>query len=131
MVSDPSVGGPRRPVVLLIDDEHLLVRSLRRHLGRYFDVVPAESVAEACERLAARNYDAILCDVMMPNGGAQRVYGTACKDKPELGPRFIFMTGGAFEREARSFLRGLPNRVVPKPLDLPLVVAAIREIAAG
>ena len=61
---EASQKGP--PVVLLVDDEPLILESLGQELGAMCRLYTASSAAEAELRLAARRYDAIVCDHMLP-----------------------------------------------------------------
>ncbi|MEO0321514.1 MAG: response regulator [Myxococcota bacterium] len=124
--ADSASGG--RAKVLVIDDEHLVGRSISRALRRH-DVDVLSSGGEAIERLNApggAGYDLVFCDLMMPEVSGMEVYEAINADKPALAERFVFMTGGAFTPRARAFLEQVPNRCIDKPFDLTL----LREIAA-
>ncbi|HZZ18097.1 MAG TPA: response regulator [Opitutaceae bacterium] len=54
------------PVVLLVDDEPALLDAMSEELKSSFRIYTASSAAEADLRLAARHYDAIVCDHMLP-----------------------------------------------------------------
>ncbi len=54
------------PVVLLVDDEPLLLDSLGQELKDSCRLFTASSAAEADLRLAARRYDVVVCDHMLP-----------------------------------------------------------------
>lgn len=56
----------RRPVVMLLDDEAELRMVMTRMLEDQFEVEGAASVEEARMLLAARKFDALVCDHMMP-----------------------------------------------------------------
>ncbi|MGA2690816.1 MAG: response regulator [Opitutaceae bacterium] len=59
--------GPRSlPVVLIVDDEPLLLDTLGQELEGHCKLFTAASAAEAELRLAARRYDVIVCDHMLP-----------------------------------------------------------------
>ena len=45
------------------------------------------------------------------------VYQRAVEARPELGARFVFLTGGTFDDVVRAFLLGVPNGLVEKPFD--------------
>ncbi|MCK5800378.1 MAG: PilZ domain-containing protein [Deltaproteobacteria bacterium] len=120
-----------RARLLIVDDEVLLLRSLKRHLQRFFEVVTAEGVVQALEEIEKQPPDVVLCDVMMPDGGGRAVYEGAVAHHEALGSRFIFMTGGTFERQASEFLDTQPNLVVRKPLDLNLVAERLSDLAEG
>lgn len=61
-----SDSAPRRPVVLLLDDETQLTTVMMRVLEREFEIEPAANVDEARLLLATRKFDAIVADHMMP-----------------------------------------------------------------
>lgn len=54
------------PVVLLVDDEPLLLQTLSEELKETCRLYTATSAADADLRLAARRYDVIVCDHMLP-----------------------------------------------------------------
>lgn len=56
----------KKPVVLLLDDEAELRLVMTRMLGDQFEVEGASNVSEARLLLASRNFDALVCDHMMP-----------------------------------------------------------------
>ncbi|CAI8909240.1 Regulator of RpoS [Pseudomonas sp. IT-P74] len=59
---------PRRPKVLLVDDEESILSSLRRLLrGQPYDVLLAGSGAQALEIMAQQPVDLVMSDARMPN----------------------------------------------------------------
>jgi PAS domain S-box-containing protein len=102
--------------VLVIDDEALLARVIASHLSDEHDVMIARSGREAIDRLRQdEDFDAILCDLMMPDLTGQDVYEELARDRADLCSRIIFMTGGAFTPQMRKFLDGIPNAQLDKP----------------
>ena len=65
-MAEPGPTQPALPVVLLVDDEALLLDSLGQELQGTCRVYTATSAAEADLKLAARHYDVIVCDHMLP-----------------------------------------------------------------
>jgi two-component system response regulator HupR/HoxA len=55
-----------QPIVLLVDDEAKLIDAIGQELRETFRVYTAASAAEAEVLLAARRYDVIVCDHMLP-----------------------------------------------------------------
>nr|MCH9685775.1 response regulator [Deltaproteobacteria bacterium] len=116
------IASPRRPQtvapgplrVLVIDDEPLLGKSLRRALPDH-DVVVTEDPAHGLELCGTTDFDVIICDLMMPVIGGQDVYEHLQEHAPELAARVIFMTGGAFTPSAQRFIRTVDNIVLTKP----------------
>jgi PAS domain S-box-containing protein len=128
----PPVAAPARPRVLVVDDEPLVGRSLARLLRTTHDVTVLESAAEAHRRLAAgERWDAVLCDLMMPELSGMDLEERLRADAPDVLPRIVYMTGGAFTDRARAFLAaGRP--CIEKPVEPAALRAAIAaRIGAG
>lgn len=122
----PPSGPPLR--ILVVDDEVTLIRAYRRLLGRSHQVVASSGGEEALSILASdRNFDLILCDLMMPGTDGIDVYETLERLHPELIERLVFVTGGPTSARAQSFLRR-PGIVF---LDKPLSSAALAEFIAS
>ena len=106
----------KKPRVLFVDDEKNLARLFEHTLGDTFEVVVETSGLAAAERLEADpGFDAVVCDLMMPGVDGVEVFERARRAHPELAERFVFTTGGAFTRRARSFLDTVQNPCVEKP----------------
>ncbi|HEY0841122.1 MAG TPA: ATP-binding protein, partial [Vulgatibacter sp.] len=100
-----SIEPGRRGRILVVDDEPMLLAALRRILAADHDVVECASAREAIDRiLSGESYDAVLCDLMMPELTGMDLYEMMAGVSPELADRVIFMTGGGFTGRARSFL---------------------------
>jgi signal transduction histidine kinase len=132
---------PRRPAevpvvsararVVVIDDEPLVGRSIRRAL-RGHEVRIFSSGQEAIDELCSDEpFDLIFCDLMMPELSGMEVYGTVCARRPDLASRFVFMTGGAFTMQAREFLRATPRVCLEKPFELDQIRELVRDLAGA
>ncbi len=129
-----SEGKPRarRARVLIVDDEPLVGVALSRVLGNDHDVVAVTRAAEALARIdRGERYDAILCDLMMPEVTGMELHRELTARHPDASRRVVFVTGGAFTPEARAFLDRVPNPRVDKPVDRANLEAAIRLVAGG
>ncbi len=126
--SGPRVPSRRRRV-LLVDDERAVRAALQRLLSRYHHVETAGGVDEALTALAREPYDLVLCDVVMPDGGGERVYRAVAARDPEQARRIVFVTGGAPDEATRRFLAAQPQPVLDKPVDLATLEAVARTIA--
>jgi DNA-binding NtrC family response regulator len=60
----------------------------------------------------------ILCDVMMPEMTGMDLHEALRRRAPDVLPRIVFMTGGAFTDRAREFLQSVGITRIDKPLDL-------------
>jgi CheY-like chemotaxis protein len=107
-----------RPRVLVIDDEPMLRSLVGKLLFSRFRVMSVESVRLALIELnASRDYDAVLCDLMMPGESGMDFYAVLRRLYPELVERVGFITGGALTPDTLSFLESSGRPVLSKPFD--------------
>lgn len=89
------------------------------------------SIQSAFERMRSSGpFDAVLCDLIMPDGGGPRLAEMLGDEDPELLKRTIFITGGAVGDDARAWIGSSPNRVLYKPICSPTLRQAILEAAS-
>jgi signal transduction histidine kinase/CheY-like chemotaxis protein len=130
-ISIPPARAPRGRV-LVVDDEPVLAAALGRSLEPEFEVEVLGNGREALERLRRDPpFDAVLCDLIMPEMTGMDVHEALSETDPELASRIIFMTGGTFTRRARDFLASIPNPALDKPFDLEMLEALLRTRTAG
>lgn len=122
----PTSAKTRRARVLIIDDEPLVARSIQRML-REHELVAVHSAREALETLERFEPDLVLCDLMMPEMSGMDFHGELRKQHPELLPRLVFLTGGAFTESAARFLEEHRPRFMTKPVDPEELRALVRE----
>jgi PAS domain S-box-containing protein len=119
---------PPRGRVLIIDDDPLVGRSMARLLQSAHEVTVCTSPGEALSRLeGGERWDAILCDLMMPELSGMDVEERLQKSAPDVLPRIVYLTGGAFTDRARKFLaEGRP--FLEKPVEAPALRARVAEL---
>lgn len=123
----PRVGGSRRLRVLLIDDEPLVLRSLRRMLNEH-QVDTAQSGTDALALLRqGKEYDLIFCDLMMPEMDGTAVFAELSRRMPELVDRIVFCSGGAFTTRTKQFLEQTTRPLVEKPLTRELFERVVAQ----
>jgi CheY-like chemotaxis protein len=100
----PPAGVPvvtDRPSLLLADDDPLLLEAAA---GLFHDsgyaVTTVESGGEACIRLEMRDFDAIVLDWHMHDGGGGDVYEWILEHKPALAARVVFLSESAADDSA-------------------------------
>ena len=130
--SAPSSGSARGRV-LVIDDDAAVGRTLRHALEEdHHQVTVVTSGAEALAALRSGpgegNFDAILCDLLMPGMTGTELYGVALRELPALAPRFIFMSGGYWAEGEASPLGHQP--VLEKPFNLEQVRNVLRDVVS-
>jgi CheY-like chemotaxis protein len=116
---------------LIIDDEEVVVRALTRVLRAKHDVQGVTRARDGLALLADGNdYDAILCDLMMPDMSGMEFTRRLETDWPQLRARLLLMTGGVFSQDARVFVDGLDRPPLDKPLEFTEIFAFIAEQVA-
>jgi PAS domain S-box-containing protein len=118
--------------ILLIDDEPAVGRALGMLLAPETEVVAVHRAEDALARLAGgERYDAIVCDLMMPEISGIELYDRLAGVAPECRSQVIFMTGGAFTPQAREFLAKLEQPHLEKPFSesqLRRAIESVRQI---
>jgi CheY-like chemotaxis protein len=90
--------------ILVIDDEVQVGRAVVALLSPEHDVFAVTRARAALEQLAMDDaFDVILCDLMMPEMNGMELYDRLPAHYRE---RLVFVTGGAFTPQARTFLVG-------------------------
>ncbi|HTN52511.1 MAG TPA: MEDS domain-containing protein [Anaeromyxobacter sp.] len=124
----PAPAPPRRARVLVIDDEPLVARSLARLLGKAHEVTTLSAAAEVLRRARdGETWDVVLCDLMMPGMSGMDLEAELATARPDLLPRILYLTGGAFTERSRAFLAaGRPH--LGKPVDAAELRAAVDQV---
>ncbi|HWB80203.1 MAG TPA: response regulator [Nannocystaceae bacterium] len=118
----------RRGRVLIVDDEEAVATTMGRALAASHDVALAHDGAEALARIMAGEvYDVILCDLMMPVLTGMELHAQLAMKSPEHATRIVFVTGGAFTAEARTFLEHSENLQLEKPFDVKTLRRVVDE----
>ena len=118
----PAPKPSARLRILLVDDEPLVARALAGML-REFEVVIAHSVEEALARVADRPFDAILCDLNMPDVPGRVLHARL---DPVHRARLAFMTGGVHSEADRRLIVEMGRA----PLDKPFLREEVLETVA-
>jgi CheY-like chemotaxis protein len=104
--------------VLVIDDDQTMGNAIQLVLGEDHEVDVLTSARSALDSLrAGASYDAIVCDVMMPEMSGVDFHSELMSTQPELAARIIFLSGGAFTSHTQESLDRLPNPCLDKPFD--------------
>jgi CheY-like chemotaxis protein len=123
-----SVKPARAGRVLVVDDEAAVGRTIQRLLAERHDVVVLTSGQDAIAMLAGgAEFDVVLCDISMPEVTGIDVYQRVMAARPEMGERFVFMTGGTFTARMREFFETSTHERIDKPFDLDVLRAIVGD----
>lgn len=130
----PTEPSPR-PRVLAVEDNTEFAQMLCDNLtARGFDTETAPNGVEGLKKIMAGDFDAILCDVMMPHMPGPMFYLAVQKAKPHLAARFIFMTGFGNDPKVEEFVRQSGRASLWKPFspaELHAQIERLLKVRAG
>ncbi|MBL8620376.1 MAG: response regulator [Myxococcales bacterium] len=117
--------------VLAIDDEPWFEDLLVRVLRRQADVTFVTSIDAAAPLVVAGAIDVIVCDLNLPGGGAPAVERLVARSHPDLVPRIVYITGGAYSSDLDAFSSRVSARLVAKPFAPAALTAAVAQAAGA
>jgi PAS domain S-box-containing protein len=126
----PMSDAPRGRV-LIIDDEVGVGNTLRLVLQGEHDIQLATGAEEALQLIAATDFDAIICDLMMPIMTGMDLHETVRRTYPGLEQRMVFMTGGTLVPQSADFLATLKYPLLEKPFDIGQLRGILRAMVAA
>ncbi len=117
--------------VLLLDNDVELANTLRDLLeARNFVVTVVGNGADGLREILKMDFDAIICDLMMPQMPGDMFYLAVQRTKPHLCPRFIFITGYGGNPRVEKFLSKAQGTVIMKPVSIDDLALAIQKALA-
>jgi DNA-binding NtrC family response regulator len=122
--TDRAGGAPG--TVMLVDDEPMLLRSLRRTLeGEGYLTLPAESADAALSWLAEHDPDVVLLDLGLGRDSGLALLERVKREWPEV--EVIVITGNASIESAVGCIRGGAFDYLAKPFDDHRVRTTVRR----
>lgn len=125
------VDKPRQAVrLLIIDDEHMVRSTIRRHAekdGWQVDDVETAELGLARLLSGKDSYDAIVCDMRMPGMSGIEFHDELVKVAPELLNFTLFVTGDLASRAAEEFSLRCRSAVMAKPFAPSELVQRLRQ----
>ena len=112
--------------LLVADDEETIRKIFGRVAARNgAHVTLAANASEAIEQLERQDdFGLIFLDVRMPKGGGPAVFEWIQSNRPQLGPRTVFVSG-----EFTSEMRGIVGRDYAQTLQKPFTLNELAETA--
>lgn len=79
-------------------------------------------------KVTASEYDAVICDVMMPKLRGDEFYKQAVGARPALSDRFIFITGYAADPQINLFLTKTGSKYLLKPFPVQTLIDCVKQL---
>jgi signal transduction histidine kinase/ActR/RegA family two-component response regulator len=126
----PSAQRPGERRILVIDDDPVLSRTLRRGLKPH-DVRTASSASEAEILLLDPTFspDLVVCDVFLPGANGHVLHERLRAARPHVADRFVFVTGGALGRAEADYIKLSGRPTLLKPVDVKSILALLAPSA--
>jgi len=120
----------RAPVVLLVDDEERILSALRRTLRREgYELLTAQTPAQALAILDERPVDLVVSDQKMPGLSGVDLLAQIGRRRPGI-PR-ILLTGWPEEIPAARLREVGVHALLPKPWDDTELKSTLRKLLAS
>jgi CheY-like chemotaxis protein len=137
-MEEETQNGTERPIhtlelkaVLVVDDDKQLANALQWILAdENYLVDVAFDGDEALLKVKIHEYDAVICDLMMPRLRGDEFYAQAKEMRPKLENRFIFITGFAADPNIKQFLEGNKAKHLSKPFPVQDLIDCVKELLA-
>jgi CheY-like chemotaxis protein/anti-sigma regulatory factor (Ser/Thr protein kinase) len=116
--------------MLIVDDEQNLAQMLSttlKSLGHQAETTA--SGREALTKIDTQDYDAIICDLKMPEVDGRQVYQYIQTRHPTMIKRLIFSSGDTVSEENQKFLRDTGCLFLPKPFLLDELKRVIAQVS--
>jgi CheY-like chemotaxis protein len=91
----------------------------------------AKDGVEALARVKERQYDAIICDILMPNMNGIEFYTELREVDAAQAERVMFVTGMDMDEDLRRRIRETGRPVLHKPFEIGTFTAAVGRVARG
>jgi signal transduction histidine kinase len=117
--------------ILIVDDEQNLAQMLStilQSLGHQAEA--ATSGWEALKKIDTQDYDAIICDLKMPEIDGRQIYHYMQTSHPAFVKRLILSSGDTISEENQKFLQETGCLFLPKPFLLDELKRIISQVSA-
>jgi CheY-like chemotaxis protein len=130
--SGPGSSGTPPPAprgtILIIDDDELVAKTIKRLLREQHDVQSERDPETAVARLVAgERFDAVLCELRLPKLSGIQVYTAIRGADRAKAERLVFMSGGVLDDDTEFFLQASQAQFLEKPFS----IARLRAVVNG
>jgi DNA-binding response OmpR family regulator len=116
--------------ILICDDNTLVAEVLESVLNSDHRVTVTYAGEELLKEIRAESFDAVICDLALPDIPGHLLYRRAVELRNELADRFLFVTGGACSHDAMRFLETQRRPIIVKPFTAETLKRAVHALIA-
>jgi DNA-binding NtrC family response regulator len=115
--------------ILLLEDDIQLCDALKEWLEmNHCTVRVVHRGVEGVTEIIQHDFDAIVCDMVMPQMPGDMFYLAVSKVRPHLCERFVFITGHRDRPDIAKFLWEFHGPTLNKPLDLKELLVSVDQV---
>lgn len=119
----------KRKSVLILEDDNSFAAAVRETLEEQdYRVTVVSNGAEGMQQIIASDFDAIVCDMVMPNFPGDMFYLAVERTRPQLCKRFIFITGHQDNPKVTQFIQQVQCTVLWKPFEMRRLFDALETV---
>lgn len=123
---DISYGAIKR--VLVLDDDEDLTYVLTAILeSNGYEVTTVNTAVDGLVPIMVCDFDAIICDMVMPKMPGDMYYYAVAQAKPHLCSRFVFITGHGSNPKIAKFLSEVERPILHKPFGMDELLEVVLE----
>lgn len=123
-LSDEAIGQPKS--ILLLEDEVEYAQLLKTFLESYnYSVTISPDGVQGMKRIMEKDYDIVVCDLLMPNLPGDMFYLGVERVKPHMARRFIFITGHQNNPKFLEFTKKIKALTLFKPFEMHVLLETI------
>lgn len=122
-----AVYGMRRGRVLVVVEDVVNARAIRRVLEKEHDVSIGTAKEAVAQIASGQSFDVILCDLMMPGMTGMDLFSELNGLAVDQAKNMVFLTGEVVTPKARVFLQTVQNQCLEKPFDTAQLRAVVRR----
>lgn len=114
-----TTGEPYKRKILVLEDDEAFRSFVKRLLTEEgFEVTSVLNGVDGVHQVLAHDFDAILCDMVMPTLAGDMFYRAVERMRPHLCRRFIFVTGQYEQAKVKEFLANTGGSILLKPFQI-------------
>ena len=122
----------KRTTVLILEDNATFADALKETLeGQDYHVTVVPSGAEGVQKILVSDFDAIVCDMVMPNFPGDMFYRAVQQTRPHLCKRFVFISGYHDNPKVAQFIQEVQGTVLWKPFKMRQLFEALETVTGG
>jgi two-component system NtrC family sensor kinase len=124
-----DLSSSKRKTVLILEDEAAFAALLKEMLeDQDYHVTVVPNGAEGVQRVLVSDFDAIVCDMVMPNFPGDMFYRAIQQTRPHLCQRFVFISGHQDNPKVAKFIQEVRGRVLWKPFEMRRLFDALETV---